>query len=153
MFPNVCFLISQRWKKISTNGFHHCILHPCKNLSLEHERNRTNLWSWKMVANESCTAEIGEMSSVKILFWANHTTKKPQNSLKRKIFGSNNVPEKVNWFYGVIFEKWGRNGQKRPNQPKIVKIAVFRLLVNESPNENDRNTSNWDLVFRRNENK
>ena len=28
MFPNVCLLIFQRWKKISTNSFPHCKLHP-----------------------------------------------------------------------------------------------------------------------------
>ena len=38
MFPNVCFLISQRWKKISTNGFHHCKLHPQGRLGLEYEQ-------------------------------------------------------------------------------------------------------------------
>ena len=43
MFPNVCLLISQRWKKISTNGFHHCKLHLWKKLGLELERNRTKL--------------------------------------------------------------------------------------------------------------
>ena len=43
MFPNVCFLISRRWKKISTNGLHHCKLDPWEILSLEYEQNRTKL--------------------------------------------------------------------------------------------------------------
>ena len=65
MFPNVCLFISQRWTKISTNGFHHCKLYPWESLSLEYERNRTKLRFWKIVANEKCTAEIAKLSSVK----------------------------------------------------------------------------------------
>ena len=105
MFPNVCFLISQRWKKISTNNFHQYKLHPKKNLSLEYEQNRTKLRYWKIVPNEKCTTEIGEMSSVKKLFRANHASKKARKSLKRKIFGWTNVPEKKNRLYSVILEK------------------------------------------------
>ena len=114
IFPNVCFLISQRRKKISTNGFHHCKLHLWESLSLEYERNRTKLRYWKIVANGKCTAENGELSSVKNSFWANHASKKAPNSLKRKLFEWNNVPEKINWLYSVILENWGRNGQKTP---------------------------------------
>ena len=94
MFPNVCLLISQRWKKISTNGFHHCKLHPWESLSLEYKRNRTKLTHWKIVANEKWTAEIREMSSLKNLFWANHGSKKTQNSLQPKIRRWTNVLEK-----------------------------------------------------------
>ena len=109
-FPNVCLLFSQRWKKISTNGYHHCKLHPKEKLSLEYKWNRTKLRYWKFVANEMCTAEIGEVSSVKNLFWANHASKKARISLKRNIFGWNNVPEKMNWLKPAILENWGRNG-------------------------------------------
>ena len=87
MFPNVCLLNSQRWKKISTNGFHHSKLRPQESLSLEYEQNRTNLRYWKIVANEKCTPEIAKLSSVKNLFWANHASKKARISRKRKIFG------------------------------------------------------------------
>ena len=104
MFPNVCLPISQRWKQISTNGFHHCKLHPWESLSLENERNRTKLRYWKIVANEKCTAEIGDLSSVKNLFWANHASKKSRISLKRKIFGRTSVAEEINWLYVVILE-------------------------------------------------
>ena len=104
MVPNVCFLISRKWKKISINGYHYCELHPWENLILEYERNRTNLRYWKIVANEKCIAEIGEVSSVRNLVWANHATKKTQNRLKRKIMGRTNVPEKMNWLYSVILE-------------------------------------------------
>ena len=117
MFPNVCFLISRNWKKISTNGLHHCKLDPLEGLNLENEQNRTNLRYWKVVANEKCTPKIGELSSVKKLFWVNHASKKAKKariSLKRKIFGWTNVPEKMNWLYSVILENWGRNGQKTP---------------------------------------
>ena len=114
MFPNVCFPISQIWKKISTNGFHHWKLHLSENLSLQYARNRTELRYWKIVANEKCTPEIGELSSVKNLFWANHASEKNRNSLRRKIFGWTNVPEKMNWLYSIILENWGRNGQKTP---------------------------------------
>ena len=114
MFPNVCLLISQRWKKISTNGSHHCKLHPWESFCLEYERNRTKLRYWKLVANEKRTAEIAELSSVKKLFWANHASEKAGIRPKRIIFGSNIVPEKMNWLYCVILENWGKYGQKTP---------------------------------------
>ena len=104
MFPNVCFLISLRWKKISTKCFHHCILNARESLSLKYERNWTKLIYWKIVANEKCSAEIGELSSVKSVFWANHATKKARNSFKRKVFGWTNLSLKANWLYWVILE-------------------------------------------------
>ena len=114
MFPNVCLPISRRWKKISTNGFHHCKLHPEESLSLEYEQNRTNLRYWKIVVTEKCTPEITKLSSVKNLFWANHASEKARISLKRKIFEWTNVPEKMNWLYSAILENWVRNRQKTP---------------------------------------
>ena len=114
MFPNVCFPISQRWKKLSTNSFHHGKLNLWKDLSLEYEQNRIKFKYWKIVANETCTAEIGELSSVKKLFWTNHATEKSRIILKQKIFGWTNVSEKVDWLYSVILENWVRNGQKTP---------------------------------------
>ena len=81
MFPNVCLLISRRWKKISTNNFRHFKLHPWESLSLKYDRNRTKLRYWKLVASEKCTPEIGELSSVKSLFWVNHASKKTQKVL------------------------------------------------------------------------
>ena len=131
MFPNVCLLISQRWKKISTSDFNHCKLHPWENLSLKYERNWTNIRYWKIVANEKCSAEIGKFSSVKNSFWTNHASKKARKSLKRKKFGWAIVPEEVNWFFfhfGELSEKWPQNAQ---NILKSSIIAVFRLLVNE----------------------
>ena len=82
MFPNVCFLFSRNWKKISTNGFHHWKLHLKESLSLDYERNWTKLRYWKIVANEKCTAEIGEIISVKNLLWAN-----PQKRLEIVLSG------------------------------------------------------------------
>ena len=112
MFPNVRLLISQRWKKITTNGCDHCKLNPRESLSLDYEQNRTNLRNWKIVAKEKCTPEIGELSSVKILFGANHASKKARINLKQKIFKWANVPEKMNWLYLVIIGNWVRNHQK-----------------------------------------
>ena len=86
MFPNVCLLISRRWEKISTNGFHRCKLNLQESLSLEYEQNRTDLRYWKIVVTEKCTPEMAKLSSVKNLFWANHASKKARISLKRKIF-------------------------------------------------------------------
>ena len=114
MFPNVCLLISLRWIKILTNSFHHCKLHLWEKLGLEYEQNRTKLRFWKIVMNEKCTPENGDLSSVKKLFWANHASKKARISLKRKIFEWTNVPEKMNWIYSVVLENWGRNRQKTP---------------------------------------
>ena len=114
MLPNVCLLISRRWEKISTNGFHHCKLHLCESLSLEYDQNRTNLRYWKIVVTEKCTPEIAKMSLVKNLFWANHASEKARISLKRKIFEWTNVPEKMNRLYSVILENWVRNRQKTP---------------------------------------
>ena len=50
MVPNVCIQISRRWKKISTNGSHHCKLHPFQSLGLEkscveNKENLTNMES------------------------------------------------------------------------------------------------------------
>ena len=104
MFTNVCFPISRRWNKISTNKFHHCKLHPRESLSLEYEQNRTELSYWKIVANEKCTPEIGKLISIKNLFWANHASERARNSLKRKLFERNYVPEKMIWLYSVILE-------------------------------------------------
>ena len=112
MFPNVCLLISQRLKKIWTNGFHHCILHLWESSILEYEQNRTNLGYWKIVANEKCIAEMAKVTPVKNLFWAKHASQKARISLKRKIFKWNNVPEKMNWLYSAILENWVRNRQK-----------------------------------------
>ena len=114
MFPNVCLLNSQKWKKISTNEFHHCKLHLYESLSLEYEQNRTKLRYWKIVVNEKCTAEIAELSSVKNFFWANYASKKARNSVKQKIFGWTKVPEKMNRLYSVILQNWEKNGQKTP---------------------------------------
>ena len=114
IFLNVCFPISRKRKKRSTNGFHHCKLHSYESLSLEYERNRTKLRYWKIVANERCTREIGEMSSVKNLLWGKHASEKARIRLKRNIFKWINVPEKMNRLYSVILENWGRNGQKTP---------------------------------------
>ena len=114
MFPNVCLLISRRWKKISTNSFHHCKLYLWESLSLEYEQNRTNLRYWKIVVTEKCTPEIAKLSSVKNLFRANHASKIARISLKRKIFERNNVPEKINWLYLAILENCVRNRQKTP---------------------------------------
>ena len=116
VFPNVCLLISQRWKKISTNGFHHCKLHPWESLSLEYEQNRTNLRCWKIVANRKCTQEMAKLSSVKNLFWANHASEKAHISVKRNIFEWTNVPEKMYCLYSVISENWVRNRQKTPKR-------------------------------------
>ena len=79
MFPKVCFLIPRWWKKISTNGFHQCKLCPQESLSLEYQQKMTNLRHWKIVANEKCTAEIGELSSVKNSFWGNPASKKARS--------------------------------------------------------------------------
>ena len=126
MFPNVCFLISQRWKKISTNGFHHCKVPPQENVSLEYERNWTKLRYWKIVANEKCTTEIAESSSVKNSFWANHASKKAQKNLKWKIFDWKIVPAKMSWLYSVILQNWGRNRQKTPKlAQKLQKLQFF----------------------------
>ena len=125
MFPNVRLLISQRWKKISTNDFHHCKLRLQESLSLEYERNRTKSSFWKIVANEKCAPEIAKLSSVKILFWANHASKKARISLKRKIFDWTNVPEKMNWLYQVILENWVRNCQKTPKIAKTRQQSPF----------------------------
>ena len=46
-----------------------------ESLILEYEQNRTKLGYWKFVANENCTAEIGELSSVENSFWANQASK------------------------------------------------------------------------------
>ena len=114
MFPNVCLLFSRRWKKISTNGFHHCKLYLGESLSLEYEQNRTNIRFWKIVANEKCTPENAKVTSVKNLFWANHASQKARINPKRKIFDWTNLPEKMNWLYSAILENWERNRQKTP---------------------------------------
>ena len=44
------------------------------------DKNRTNLRYWNVVANGKCTAETGELSSVKKLFWVNHAPKNARNS-------------------------------------------------------------------------
>ena len=114
MFPNVCLPISQRWEKISTNGFPHCKLLPLENLSLEYEWNRTNLGYWKIVVNGKCFSEMAKLSSVKNLFWLNHASEEAHISLKRKIFKWTTAPERMNWLYSAIFENWVRKGQKTP---------------------------------------
>ena len=91
MIPNVCFPISQRRKKISTNGFHHCKLQRYESLRQEKEQNWTKLRYWETVANEKFTADIGDLSSVRKLFWVNHATQNARHSPKKKIFGGTNV--------------------------------------------------------------
>ena len=115
MFPNVCLLISRRWKRLLTNGFHHCKLNPEESLSLEYEQNRTNLRYWKIVANEKCIAEITKMSSVKNSFWANHASKQARISLKQKIFEGTNVLKK--WF-DYIHSFWRTKEEIAKKLPK-----------------------------------
>ena len=116
MFPNVCLLISRRWKKISTNGFHHCKLHLQESLSLEYEQNRMNLRYWKIVVTEKCIPKIAKWSSVKNLFWANHASEIARINLKRKIFEWTNISEKMNRLYSALLENWVRNRQKTPKK-------------------------------------
>ena len=66
MFPNVCLLISQRWKKISKNGFHHCKLYPQENLSSEYEQNGTKLRYWKMFQTKSVLPKLPNWVQLKI---------------------------------------------------------------------------------------
>ena len=58
----------------------HCKLRPQESLIVEYEQVRY----WKFVANGKCSAEIGELSSVKNLFWANHASKKREVILNGK---------------------------------------------------------------------
>ena len=55
------------------------------------KQNWTKLRYWETVANEKCTADIGDLSSVRKLFWVNHATQKARHSPKKKIFGGTNV--------------------------------------------------------------
>ena len=103
--PNGWMRNSQRWKKIITNGFLYCKLNSQKHSFWEYEWNRTRTGQWKIVANEICTAEIGELSPVKNSYWVIHATEKAQKKLEWKIFGWSNVPEKTNWLYSPILEK------------------------------------------------
>ena len=128
MVPNVCFLISQRWKKIMTNGFQHCKLHSKKRLSLEYEQYRTKIGYWKIVANEKCTAEIGELSSVKKLLWADHKRQKDRKSLKwRRWDGLMSLKQWIDYVpsFWRTKEKMAKN---RPKKPKIVKNRSFSLI-------------------------
>ena len=70
--------------KISAIGFHYCKLNQKENSSLKNDQNPTKLKLWKIVANEKCTAQIGELSSVKNLFWVNHASKKLKTGLNRR---------------------------------------------------------------------
>ena len=104
LFP-IRFPYFSKMKKISKKSFHSCKLQPWESSSLESEQNRTKLKYWKIPANEKFIGEIGEVSSVKKIFWANHTSEKTQSNLKRKIFWWTKVPEKFNRLYSVILEK------------------------------------------------
>ena len=67
-------------------------------------QNRMKLRFWKIVKNEKCTAEIGELNSVESFFWANYASKKALKGPKPKIFERTNVLEKINWFDLVILD-------------------------------------------------
>ena len=56
------------------------------SLILEFEQNGTKK-KWKIVANEKCSEEIREMTSIKKLFWVKHATKKTEHSFKWRMFG------------------------------------------------------------------
>ena len=66
MFPNVCLLISQRWKKISTNDFPHCKPHPKENLSLEYEQNGRNSDIQKLLQTKSALPKLVKWVQLKI---------------------------------------------------------------------------------------
>ena len=55
-------------KRYRQNNFRHCKLHPLESLCLEYGQKWTKIIYWKIVANEKCTSENGELSSVKGLF-------------------------------------------------------------------------------------
>ena len=130
MVPNVCFLISRRWKKISTNGFHHCKLHPSANLSLEYERNRTKLRYWKIVANEKCTANWVQLKN-----YSERTTHQKMLAIVLNGWYMNGLVSMKSWIeYFPPFWKTKEEIAKKRLQIslKSSKTAVFLLLVTNS---------------------
>ena len=101
MFASLFFKEEERYRQrvftIVNYGY-------AENLILEHEQNGTKLKQWKIVANEKPTAEIGELNSVKNLFWVKHATKNACNIPKRKIFEWNDVAGKMNWLHWAILK-------------------------------------------------
>ena len=47
---------------------------------------------------------MGEVSSVKNLFWTSHKLEKARTILKRKIFSWNDVAENMKWIFSFILE-------------------------------------------------
>ena len=131
MFPNVCLLISQRRRKISTNGFHHCELHPWESLSLECEQNRTKLRYWKIVANENALPKLPNWVQLKI--HSERTTHQKRLVVVLNGRYLNGIMSLKNGL--IIFSYFRELSNKSPKNAqkslKSSKIAVFRLLVNE----------------------
>ena len=128
MFPNVCFLISRRWKKRSINSFHPCKLHPKESSSLEYEQNRMKVRYWKIVANEKCTPEIGEFSSAKNSFWANRAPKRLGVVLNRRNLDGLTILRKSKDYIQSFWRTEEEIAKKRPKKPKIVKNRSFLLF-------------------------
>ena len=81
---------------------------------MEHEQNRPKLRYWKIVANEKCTPEIAELSSVKNLFRGNHASEKVRISLKQKIIGWTSVTEKKIDYVRSFWRTEEEMAKKRP---------------------------------------
>ena len=62
------------------------------------------------------SADAGELSSVKNLFWANHTTRKDQINLQQTTLSLTHVPENNVWLkfshFGEPDKKWPKKAQK-----------------------------------------
>ena len=136
MGPNVCFLISPNWKKISTNGFNRCKLTPQENLSLEYEQNRTEWKLWKTVANGKCTSKIGELISIKkIIEWT--TQQKMLKTVLNETYLNGLMSLKK--LFDYIWSFWRTEEEmvkKRPKKLEIVKNRCFSLISQQKTNRN-----------------
>ena len=132
MFTSVCFLNPRKWKRYRQTVFFIVNYSHRKAIWAKSDKLRY----WKIVANEKCTEEIGEFSSVKNLFWGNHESKKARKSPKRMIYRWTKFHENVNCSYSVILENQERIGQKSPKKPKNVKTRSFSLVSKRIANRN-----------------
>ena len=76
----------------------------------------------KNCCKRNCSAEIGELSSVKNLFWNNHAIEIARKSSKRKTFRCTDFSDKLNW----IINHLGELRKKCPKNAQISLKSLFR---------------------------
>ena len=81
------------------------------------------------MANEKCSAEIGELTSDEKFFRPNHAFKKPQKNTNEKHLDGRKSLKKRNDYTHSLWKTKEQKSKKRPEDLKIFKNDILGLFV------------------------